>query len=116
MYPNEDSYMPNDSMNIEKHIKNYLRNTCLFNVNRVNQGSPIFSFLSWTSVLQKGPSPCFERVFNPEVGSGVSHSRASLSRRVMSQIRRSVLYAVALVAQGNSQKRSVKRDIAFVFI
>jgi hypothetical protein len=49
MYPNEQSYMPNDSVNIEKHIKTYLRNTCVFNVNPGNQGSPIIVF----SVLQQ---------------------------------------------------------------
>jgi hypothetical protein len=29
MYPNEQSYMLNDSVNIEKHIKTYLLNTCI---------------------------------------------------------------------------------------
>jgi hypothetical protein len=43
MYPNEQSYMPNDSVNIEKQ-KIYLLNTCVFNVNPGNQGSPIFFF------------------------------------------------------------------------
>jgi hypothetical protein len=29
MYPNEQSYMPEDSVNVEKHIKSYLLNTCV---------------------------------------------------------------------------------------
>jgi hypothetical protein len=29
MYPNEQSYMPKESVNIEKHIKTYLLNTCI---------------------------------------------------------------------------------------
>jgi uncharacterized membrane protein len=44
MYPNEQSYMPYDSVNIEKHIKTYLLNTCVFNVNPGNQGSPMTFF------------------------------------------------------------------------
>jgi hypothetical protein len=36
--------MPNDSVNIEKHIKTYLLNTCVFNVNPGNQGSPVTFF------------------------------------------------------------------------
>jgi hypothetical protein len=30
MYPNNQSYMPNDSVNTEKSIKTYLLNTCVF--------------------------------------------------------------------------------------
>jgi hypothetical protein len=41
MYPNDQSYMPKDSANIEKFIKTYLLNTCVFNVNPGNQGSPV---------------------------------------------------------------------------
>jgi hypothetical protein len=41
MYPNNQSYMQNDSVNIEKHIKTYLLNTRVFNVNSGNQGSPM---------------------------------------------------------------------------
>jgi hypothetical protein len=37
MYPNEQSCMPNDNMNIEKHIKTYLLNTCVFSVNPRNK-------------------------------------------------------------------------------
>jgi hypothetical protein len=33
MYPNEQSYMPNDSMNIEKNIKIYLLSTCIITEN-----------------------------------------------------------------------------------
>jgi hypothetical protein len=33
--------MPKDSMNIEKLIKTYLLNTCVFNVNPENKSSPI---------------------------------------------------------------------------
>jgi hypothetical protein len=33
MYPHEQSYMPNDSVNIEKHIKTYLLNTCVIREN-----------------------------------------------------------------------------------
>jgi hypothetical protein len=39
MYPNEQSYTPNDSVNIEKHIETYVLSTCVFNVNPGNQGS-----------------------------------------------------------------------------
>jgi hypothetical protein len=46
MYPNEERYMPKGSVNIEKHIKTYLLNTCVFNVNPGNQGSPMFFFIS----------------------------------------------------------------------
>jgi hypothetical protein len=45
IYPNNQSYMPKDSMNIEKHMKTYLLNTCIFNVNPGNQGSPVSFFL-----------------------------------------------------------------------
>jgi hypothetical protein len=41
MYPNEQSYVPNDSVNIEKHITTYLLNARIFNVNSGNKGSPI---------------------------------------------------------------------------
>jgi hypothetical protein len=33
MYPDEQSYMPDDSMNIERHIKPYLLNTCVITEN-----------------------------------------------------------------------------------
>jgi DNA mismatch repair ATPase MutL len=33
MHPNKQSYMLNDSMNIEKHIKTYLLNTCIITEN-----------------------------------------------------------------------------------
>jgi hypothetical protein len=33
MYPNEQSYMPDDSMNIEKHTKTYLQNTLVITEN-----------------------------------------------------------------------------------
>jgi hypothetical protein len=45
MYPNEQSYMPNDSANIEKHIKTYLLNTCVFSINPGSQGYQM-SFLT----------------------------------------------------------------------
>jgi hypothetical protein len=41
MYPKERSYMANGSVKIEKHIKTYLLNTCVFNVNPGNQDSPM---------------------------------------------------------------------------
>jgi hypothetical protein len=40
-YPNCQSYMLKDSVNIEKHIKTYLLNTCVLNVNPENQVSPM---------------------------------------------------------------------------
>jgi hypothetical protein len=41
MYPKEENCITNDSVNIEKTKKKYLQNTCVFNVNPGNQGSPI---------------------------------------------------------------------------
>jgi hypothetical protein len=46
MYPNEHSYMPQDSVNIEKHTTTYLLNTCVFNVNPKNQDSQIMPFFT----------------------------------------------------------------------
>jgi hypothetical protein len=39
--PKRTKLHANDSLNIEKHIKTYLLNTGVFNVNPGNQGSPI---------------------------------------------------------------------------
>jgi hypothetical protein len=49
MYPNYQSYMPKDRVNIEKHIKTYLLNKCVFNVIPGNQSFPMtfFSIFSW---------------------------------------------------------------------
>jgi hypothetical protein len=41
IYPNEHSYMPNDSMNIGKVVQTYLLNTCVFKINPGNQGSSV---------------------------------------------------------------------------
>jgi hypothetical protein len=46
MYPNEQGYMPNDSVNIEKRIKTDLLNTCVFNINPGNQGFPVILFFT----------------------------------------------------------------------
>jgi hypothetical protein len=50
LYPNEQSYTPNDSANIEKHINTFLLNTCAFNINPGNQGSPMIFLASWGGV------------------------------------------------------------------
>jgi hypothetical protein len=53
MYPNDQSSMPNDSVNIGKHIKAYLPNTCIFNMNPGNQCSPmtfLFTLLLKTKI------------------------------------------------------------------
>jgi hypothetical protein len=48
MYPNDQSYTPNDSVNIEKHIKTYLLNACVFNVTPGNQ---VFCYILLTFII-----------------------------------------------------------------
>jgi hypothetical protein len=54
MYPNEPIYMPNDSVNIEKHIKKNLLNTGAFNVNPGKQGSAVIFSLRKYFFCHKG--------------------------------------------------------------
>jgi hypothetical protein len=54
MYPNEQSCMPNDSVNIGKHIKTYLLNTYVFHVNPGNKGSPTTFFFLTLRLGQTG--------------------------------------------------------------
>jgi hypothetical protein len=66
MYTNDQSYMPNDSVNIEKNIKTYLLNTCVFNLNPGNQVSPMtffFKFNIISNVQLDLPSYLFPRGF-----------------------------------------------------
>jgi hypothetical protein len=60
--------MANDSVNIEKHIKTYFRNTRVFNVNPGNQGSPIIFFLGvwWDWVHLRG-RPLFRQLYQPRM-------------------------------------------------
>jgi hypothetical protein len=39
MYPNEQTYMPNENVNIEKHIKTSLLNTCVIIQNKTPEAS-----------------------------------------------------------------------------
>jgi hypothetical protein len=52
IYPNDQSYMPNDSVNIEIHIKTYLLNTCVFNVNPKLLYVFLLAFLNVTSWIE----------------------------------------------------------------
>jgi hypothetical protein len=52
MYSNEQTYMLNDSMNIEKHIKTYLLSTCVIieNINlRKNKTTSNYVYWPYTS-------------------------------------------------------------------
>jgi hypothetical protein len=53
MYLNEQNHMPNDSMNIEKHTKTCILNTCVFKVNPGNQDSLII-FTTVTNISLNG--------------------------------------------------------------